>query len=111
MPLILDYEGTCDVYNRCAEKQLTLPRFGYTDQHQILGLLLGAARFARDHVIEHLPFGIFTTIGHYVYQQVPRYLLSEHVLPSDGGDPEVDHPCVPRQGKGGLFSLEAGKSG
>jgi fructose/tagatose bisphosphate aldolase len=87
MPLVLDYEGTKAIYQRCADRNLTLPRFGYTNDRQIFGILLGAARFAHEHGIEDLSLGIFTTIGHYVMQQVPRYLLSGHVLPSKGGDP------------------------
>jgi len=87
MPLILDYDRTQDLYRRCAEKQVVLARIGYSDADQIQGIVRGAARFAAEHAIDMLPIGLFSTIGHYIFQQLPRYLLADHVLPSKGGDP------------------------
>lgn len=89
MPLVLDYEPTMALYRRLGDADLTMARIGYSDQDQIYGIVKGAARFARDHEIEALPIGIFCTIGHYVMQQLPRYLESGHQLPSRGGDPEA----------------------
>ncbi len=87
MPLILDYDGTQDLYRRCAAKQLVMARIGYSDQDQIQGIVRGAARFAAEHGIDVLPIGIFSTVGHYIFQQLPRYLMADHRLPSKGGDP------------------------
>jgi len=87
MPLVLDHEATKDIYKLCADHQLTLARIGYSDQDQIQGIVRGAARFAGDHGISKLPMGIFSTIGHYVMQQLPRYLDAGHRLPTKGGDP------------------------
>ncbi len=87
MPLIKDYEATKEIYALCASKKLTLARIGYSDQDQIQGIVRGAARFAHEHRIPKLPIGIFSTIGHYIVQQLPRYLTADHTLPSKGGDP------------------------
>jgi fructose/tagatose bisphosphate aldolase len=87
MPLILDYEPTAALYRRCADASLTMARIGYSDQHHLLGIVDGAARFARDHGIDELPLGVFSTVGHYIFQMLPRYLHAGHHLPSDGGDP------------------------
>lgn len=87
MPLILDYDATRDLYRRCAEKRIVMARIGYSDQDQLQGIVRGAARFADAHGIEVLPIGIFSTVGHYIFQQLPRYLLADHRLPSRGGDP------------------------
>lgn len=87
MPLIRDFEGTRELYRLCADAGLVMARIGYSDQDQIHAIVRGAARFAEDHGIRRLPIGIFTTVGHYVMQQLPRYLLCEHTLPSQGGDP------------------------
>lgn len=87
MPLILDYEPTAALYRRCADARLTMARLGYSDQHHLLGIVDGAARFARDHAIGELPLGVFSTVGHYIFQMLPRYLHAGHRLPSDGGDP------------------------
>jgi hypothetical protein len=87
MPLVLDYQGTLDLYRRCGDLDLTMPRIGYSDQEQLYGIVSGAARFARDHDISVLPIGIFATVGHYIFQQLPRYLVAGHRLPSEGGDP------------------------
>lgn len=64
-----------------------MPRIGYSDQDQIYGIVRGAAQFARDHGIDVLPIGIFATVGHYIFQQLPRYLEAGHRLPAEGGDP------------------------
>ena len=87
MPLILDYEPTAALYRRCGEARLTMARIGYSDQHHLLGIVAGAARFARAHAIAELPLGIFSTVGHYILQMLPRYLHADHVLPAAGGDP------------------------
>ncbi len=87
MPLVLDYEETKDLYRVCADADLCMARIGYSDQDQIQGIVRGAARFASDHGIRRLPIGIFATVGHYILQQLPRYLSADHVLPSVGGDP------------------------
>ena len=89
MPLVLDYDGTRELYSRCAAADLTLARIGYSDQSQLLGIVEGAARFARDHRVDVLPVGIFSTVGHYIFQQLPRYLGADHVLPSEGGAPDA----------------------
>ena len=89
MPLILDYEPTAALYERCAGAGLTMARIGYSDQHHLLGIVDGAARFARDHGIDELPLGVFSTVGHYIFQMLPRYLHAGHRLPSAGGDPAV----------------------
>ncbi|HLU47159.1 MAG TPA: class II fructose-bisphosphate aldolase [Planctomycetota bacterium] len=86
MPLALDYEQTASLYKRCADADLTMPRIGYSDQDQIYGIVRGAAQFAKDHSIDVLPIGIFATVGHYIFQQLPRYLEAGHRLPSEGGD-------------------------
>jgi fructose/tagatose bisphosphate aldolase len=86
MPLVLDPEATQDLYRRCADADLVMARIGYSDQDQIQGIVRGAARFAAEHDIAVLPIGIFSTVGHYIFQQLPRYLLADHVLPSQGGD-------------------------
>lgn len=86
MPLILDPEPTRDLYDLCARNNLTMARIGYSDQNQIQGIVRGAARFAVDHNISRLPIGIFVTVGHYIMQQLPRYLEAGHVLPMNGGD-------------------------
>ena len=88
MPLIRDYDGTKSLYQLCADNNLCMARIGYSDQDQIQGIVRGAARFARDNNISRLPLGIFSTVGHYIFQQLPRYLTADHVLPSEGGDPE-----------------------
>ena len=87
MPLILDYEPTAGLYRRCADAGLTMARIGYSDQHHLLGIVDGAARFAREHAIAELPLGVFSTVGHYIFQMLPRYLHAGHRLPSEGGDP------------------------
>ncbi|MBI4585974.1 MAG: class II fructose-bisphosphate aldolase [Planctomycetes bacterium] len=89
MPLVLDLDGTRDLYRLCARNDLTMARLGYSDQDQIHGIVKGAARFAADHQISRLPLGLFATVGHYILQQLPRYLEAGHVLPSRGGDPEA----------------------
>ena len=86
MPLIRSYEETEELYEVCARAQLVMARIGYTDQDQIHGIVRGAARFAKEHGIPRLPLGIFATVGHYILQQLPRYLLADHELPSQGGD-------------------------
>jgi fructose/tagatose bisphosphate aldolase len=65
-----------------------MARIGYSDSDQIQAIVRGAARFAAEHGIRRLPMGIFSTVGHYVFQQLPRYLVAGHRLPSKGGDPE-----------------------
>ncbi|MCZ6795813.1 MAG: class II fructose-bisphosphate aldolase [Planctomycetota bacterium] len=87
MPLVLDYAETLALYRRCGDAGLTMARIGYSDQDQIFGIIRGAARFAREHDIRVLPIGIFSTVGHYIFQQLPRYLTADHRLPSEGGDP------------------------
>ncbi len=87
MPLVLDFQGTKDLYQLCADNNLTMARIGYTTQDQIHGIIKGASKFAKDHNISRLPLGIFATVGHYIMQQLPRYLESGHHLPSEGGDP------------------------
>lgn len=89
MPLILNYDETRELYKICADADLVMARIGYTDQDQIHGTVRGAARFADDHGIRKLPLGIFATVGHYILQQLPRYLLADYVLPSQGGDRET----------------------
>ena len=86
MPLILDYEPTADLYRTCADAGLTMARIGYSDQHHLLGIVDGAARFAREHGIAELPLGVFSTVGHYIFQMLPRYLHAGHRLPAAGGD-------------------------
>ncbi len=86
MPLILDHDGTRELYDLCARNHLTMARIGYSDQDQIHGIVRGAARFASDHGISRLPIGIFATVGHYIFQQLPRYLEAGHQLPSRGGN-------------------------
>ena len=86
MPLIRNYEETVELYDVCARADLVMARIGYTDQDQIHGIVRGAARFAKEHGITRLPLGIFATVGHYILQQLPRYLLADHKLPSQGGD-------------------------
>ncbi len=86
MPLIRDYDGTQDLYKRCADKKIVMARIGYSDHDQIQGIVRGAARFAIEHGIDVLPIGIFSTVGHYIFQQLPRFLTGDHVLPSKGGD-------------------------
>jgi fructose-bisphosphate aldolase class II len=87
MPLVLDFDSTWRLYRFCAENDLVLARIGYSDQDQLQGIVRGAARFARELGIEILPVGVFSTVGHYIFQQLPRYLLADHTLPSAGGDP------------------------
>ncbi|SVC09494.1 uncharacterized protein METZ01_LOCUS262348, partial [marine metagenome] len=78
MPLVLDYDSTMKLYERCGEKKIVMARIGYSDQDQIQGIVRGAARFAEDHSIDSLPMGIFSTVGHYILQQLPRYLDARH---------------------------------
>jgi fructose-bisphosphate aldolase class II len=87
MPLITDHEETRALYRLCAERQVVMARIGYTDQDQIHGIVRGAARFGAEHGLDTVPIGIFATVGHYIFQQLPRYLLGGHKLPSKGGDP------------------------
>ena len=87
MPLILDYQPTARLYRTCADAGLTMARIGYSDQHHLLGIVDGAARFAREHGIAELPLGVFSTVGHYIFQMLPRYLHAGHRLPAAGGDP------------------------
>ena len=87
MPLIKDYDATQALYRRCAEHDLVMARLGYASQDEIYGIVKGAARFASEHGIRELPLGIFSTVGHYILQTLPRYLEGGHVLPSKGGDP------------------------
>ena len=87
MPLLLDPDATRELYGLCARHNLTMARIGYTDSDQIQAIVRGAARFAADHGISRLPIGIFATVGHYILQQLPRYLRAGHRLPSQGGDP------------------------
>ena len=87
MPLVVDHDGTQDLYRRCAAAKLVMARIGYSDQDQIQGIVRGAARFARERGIDLLPIGVFSTVGHYIFQQLPRYLLADHRLPAAGGDP------------------------
>ena len=87
MPLIREYEETKALYKLCADKDLVMARIGYTDQDQIQAIVRGAARFGTEHGIDKVPIGIFATVGHYIFQQLPRYLVAGHKLPSKGGDP------------------------
>lgn len=87
MPLVLDHDETSALYELCADHRLTLARIGYSDQDQIHGIVKGAARFAAEHGIRKLPIGIFATVGHYIVQQLPRYLEAGHRLPTRGGEP------------------------
>ena len=91
MPLVLDYDSTMKLYERCGDKKIVMARIGYSDQDQIQGIVRGAARFAEEHSIDSLPMGIFSTVGHYILQQLPRYLDAGHELPADGGDPAAYH--------------------
>ena len=86
MPLLLDNDGTREMYDICARNDLTMARIGYSDADQIHGIVRGASRFAEEKKISKLPIGIFATVGHYIFQQLPRYLLAGHELPSKGGD-------------------------
>ena len=86
MPLVRDYDEASDLYRICAAADLVMARIGYSDQDQIQGIVRGAARFATEHGIHRLPLGIFTTVGHYIFQTLPRYLTADHALPSKGGD-------------------------
>jgi len=88
MPLVRDYEGTSALYKLCADHDLVMARIGYSDQDQIQGIIRGAARFGKDHGLDRVPVGIFATVGHYIFQQLPRYLTADHKLPSRGGDPK-----------------------
>jgi fructose/tagatose bisphosphate aldolase len=87
MPLVREHDAVKELYELCGRNRLTMARIGYSDQDQIQGIVRGAARFAADHRIRRLPIGIFATVGHYIMQQLPRYLEAGHVLPSRGGDP------------------------
>jgi fructose/tagatose bisphosphate aldolase len=87
MPLIRSFEETRGLYQMCAEADLVMARVGYSDQDHIHGIVRGAARFAGEHGIPKIPVGIFGTVGHYILQLLPRYLLGGHRLPSQGGDP------------------------
>jgi fructose/tagatose bisphosphate aldolase len=87
MPLVRDYEETKSLYDLCARHDLVLARIGYSDQDQIQAIVQGAARFGRDRGLKQVPIGIFATVGHYIMQQLPRYLSADHKLPSKGGDP------------------------
>ena len=87
MPLVRDYDGTRELYQLCADNNLCMARIGYSDSDQIQAIARGAARFATEHGIKRLPIGIFATVGHYIFQQLPRYLDAKHQLPSKGGDP------------------------
>jgi hypothetical protein len=87
MPLVRDYEEVQALYRLSAGHDLVMARIGYSDQDQIQGIVRGAARFAKEHGIARLPIGVFTTVGHYILQQLPRYLTADFVLPSKGGDP------------------------
>jgi hypothetical protein len=87
MPLVTDYEETKSLYDLCAGREVVMARIGYTDQDQIQGIVRGAARFGAENGLDRVPIGIFATVGHYIFQQLPRYLLSGHKLPSKGGDP------------------------
>lgn len=88
MPLIRDYDEVRGLYELCAGRDITLARIGYSDQDQIQGIVRGAARFGAERGLKVVPIGIFATVGHYIFQQLPRYLTADHVLPSKGGDPE-----------------------
>ena len=102
MPLVLDYDGTMELYRRCGDRQLTMARIGYSDQDQIFGIVRGASRFSREHGIDVLPIGIFSTVGHYILQTLPRYLRSGHVLPSQGGDPAEYRRSLYRNGRAAI---------
>ncbi len=87
MPLIRNYDQVKDLYKLCADHDLVMARIGYSDSDQIQGIVRGAARFGRDTGLKRVPVGIFATVGHYIMQQMPRYLTADHKLPSKGGDP------------------------
>lgn len=89
MPLIREYDATQDLYHLCSKRDVTMARIGYSDQDQIHAIVLGAARFGKEHRMKKVPIGIFATVGHYIMQQLPRYLLAGHQLPSKGGDPKA----------------------
>lgn len=99
MPLVLDYEATKCLYSRCGDAHITMARIGYSNQHHLLGIVEGAARFARDHAIDQLPIGVFSTVGHYIFQMLPRYLRADHVLPDRGGDSESYRIRLHRNGR------------
>jgi fructose-bisphosphate aldolase class II len=86
MPLLRDYDATRAIYKLCADHDLVLARIGYSDSDQIQGIVRGAARFGAEHGLKQVPIGIFATVGHYIFQQLPRYLTADHKLPSKGGD-------------------------
>ncbi len=87
MPLIREYDAVKDLYKLCADRDLVMARIGYSDSDQIQGIVRGAACFGRERGLKKVPIGIFATVGHYIMQQLPRYLSSDHRLPSEGGDP------------------------
>jgi fructose/tagatose bisphosphate aldolase len=87
MPLVLDHDRVWDLYERCARADVVMARIGYTDLDQIQGIVRGASRFGADKGMKTVPVGIFATVGHYIFQQLPRFLLADHRLPSKGGDP------------------------
>lgn len=89
MPLILEQDATKDIYKLCADNDLTLARIGYTNQDHLQAIIRGASQFATDKGIKRLPLGIFATVGHYVLQQLPRYLDANFTLPTKGGDPKA----------------------
>lgn len=87
MPLVRDYDHTRALYQLCADHDLVMARIGYSDQDQIQAIVRGAARFGKEHGLKQVPIGIFATVGHYIMQQLPRYLSADHKLPAKGGDP------------------------
>jgi len=87
MPLVLDHDRVIDLYSSCARANVVMARIGYSDLDQIQGIVRGAARFGAEKRMKSVPIGIFATVGHYILQQLPRFLLADHRLPSKGGDP------------------------
>ena len=86
MPLVLSCEQASNLYKICSDASITMARIGYSDQHHLLGIVEGAKRFSQQYGIRQLPIGVFSTVGHYVFQMLPRYLMADHILPSEGGN-------------------------
>ena len=86
MPLILSYAESKNIYKTCGDASITMARIGYSDQHHLISIIEGGKKFSQEFGIKQLPIGVFSTVGHYIFQMLPRCLVADHVLPSEGGN-------------------------
>ena len=75
-----------NLYKICSDASIAMAGISYSGQCHLLGIIEGAKRFSEEYWIKQLRLGVFSTVGDYIFQMLPGYLVADHVFPSEGGD-------------------------